>query len=155
VGLGLAALAAGGAVVFWHRHPTPPSPAPAPHVAEATPADPLVQARRLLDRDDLDGAGRILDAERARHDGTDLQLLLGEVSLRRGNRLGALAHLHRATRLAPDNAEAHARLASLLRLLGQGEHACREARAALSRDPKSSIAIAAANGCPASPGRTR
>ena len=124
----------------------PGSSRTAPVVAEP----PLARARRLIDAGDLDGADRLLATERARGDGAQLQSLLGEAALLRGNRLGALAHFHRATRIAPDEADAHARLASMLALIGQRDAACREARTALDRDPRSSIARAATDAarCP-------
>ena len=70
---------------------------------------------------------------------------MSEVAEQLGNRLGALAHLHRAIRLAaPDDAEPRARLGALLLRLGQPAEACRQARKALAIDagPRSSSARA-------------
>ena len=110
--------------------PDPPAPGDGPV------AEPLKLAHELIDHGDLDGAARILTAERRRQDGTEVHLLLGEVAQAQGNRLRALAHLHRATRLAPDQPDPHARLAALLALLGQREAACQEARLALRQSPE-------------------
>ena len=129
---GIAALAITGSV----RRPTPISATVAAPVA----ADPLAVARRMLESGDLDGASRVLGAQRAARDGHEVQELLGQLALQRGNRLGALAHLHRATKIAPEEAVPHARLASLLALIGQREAACREAHLALARDPRNAVA---------------
>jgi tRNA A-37 threonylcarbamoyl transferase component Bud32 len=117
------------------------------HHPAAPTGEPIAQARQLLDRGDLDGAERLLAVERAHRDGADLQLLLGEVAQRRGNRLKALSHLYLATRRDPTAAEPHARLASLLLQLGQPDQACAQAAAALRADPANATAIAAAAGC--------
>jgi Flp pilus assembly protein TadD len=138
---------AGVALLATSRAPAPP---PAPTVAPV-PRDPIAAARRLLAAGDLDGAGRVLAEARASSDGTDLQILLGEVALRRGNRLRALAHFHRATRLGAEQAEPHARLAGLLAQLGQRDAACKEARLALARDGKSAAARAAADAARCTP----
>jgi tetratricopeptide (TPR) repeat protein len=117
-------------------------------IQPAPPPDVLTRARTALDADDLDEAGKLLAEARARGDSVDVQLLLGELAEKRGNRLEALAHLHRATRIAPDQAEPHARLASLLNLLGQAQAACREAKLALGRDGKNSLArVTSDNSC--------
>jgi Flp pilus assembly protein TadD len=59
---------------------------------------------------------------------------MSEVAEQLGNRLGALAHMHRATHLAPSDAEPRARLAALLLRLGQPAEACRQAQLALKLD---------------------
>lgn len=139
-------LALGGALVAVGLHRRRAAPA-----TPASPGDtaPLEMARRLLNDDDLDSAERLLRRERATRDGLELQLLLGELEERQGNRLGALAHLHRATQLSPKQPEPHARLGALLALLGQREAACREVKMALDLDGKNSIARATADaaGC--------
>ena len=58
--------------------------------------------------------------------------MLSSAAEKRGNRLGALAHLHHATRLQPRDPAARAHLAALLLRLGQPLEACRQARAALA-----------------------
>jgi Flp pilus assembly protein TadD len=96
---------------------------------------PLVHAKRLLGEGDLDGADKVLRAARANGDSPELQEAMSETAEQLGNRLGALAHLHRAVGLAPDDAEPRARLAALLLRLGQPSEACRQARMALTLDP--------------------
>src|SRR5439155_413349 len=112
--------------------------------------DPLAIVRERLEADDLDGADQILSAERAHRDSVELQWLLGALAEKRGNALGALAHYHRATRIAPDRPETHAQLARILALTEQRDAACREARLALLHDPKSAVARAATDAahCP-------
>jgi hypothetical protein len=142
-----AVLALGGILTMVGLYLRRTAPRPGPAAPQETA--PLEMARRFLNEDDLDSAERILRRERAARDGTELQLLLGELEQRQGHRLGALAHLHRATRLAPKQAEPHARLGALLALLGQREAACREVKMALDLDGKNSIARATADatGC--------
>ncbi|HEX2569827.1 MAG TPA: protein kinase [Polyangia bacterium] len=139
-------LVVGGILIGVGLHRRRAAP-PAPTVPQDNA--PLEMARRLLNADDLESAERILRRERGARDGTDLQLLLGDLEERQGNRLGALAHLHRATQLAPKQPDPHARLGALLALLGQREAACREVKMALDLDGKNSIAraTAAAAGC--------
>ncbi len=152
IALGLGALAlAGGAVAAVvgilnngkDKPPTTavaaPAPAPAP-----SPQDALAQARERLYAGDLDAAEKILKSERQRRDSAELQILLGDLAVDQMNPLGALAHYHRATLLAPEQAEAHARLAHHLAMTNQREAACKEARLALARDGKNAIARAAA-----------
>ena len=69
---------------------------------------------------------------------------------KRGNRLSALAHLHRATRLAPRDPAPRTRLAALLLRLGQTAEACRQARAALqlsTQDPTDAQKVIAQARC--------
>jgi Flp pilus assembly protein TadD len=119
------------------RHGVSPTPAIA---AAAEP--PLVQGKRLLSEGDLDGAEKVLRAARETTDSAELQEAMSEVAEQLGNRLGALAHMHRAIKLAPDDAEPRARLGALLLRLGQPAEACRQAKKALSLDagPRSSSA---------------
>jgi serine/threonine protein kinase len=112
------------------RHVVPPAPIEIP----APPESPLVRGKRLLAEGDLDGADKVLRAARDSGDSTELQEAMAETAEQLGNRLGALAHLHRAVRLAPTDAEPRARLAALLLRLGQPGEACRQARKALALD---------------------
>jgi serine/threonine-protein kinase len=116
-----------------HQRPQPPAPdtpPPAPTVAET----PLTHGKRLISEGDLDGADKVLRAARAQGDSPELQEAMSEVAEQLGNRLGALAHMHRATHLAPNDAEPRARLAALLLRLGQPAEACRQAQLALKLD---------------------
>jgi serine/threonine protein kinase len=101
---------------------------------------PLETARRLLQSGDLDGADKILGKLRLEADSTALQETLSAAAEKRGNRLGALAHLHHATRLSPRDPAPRARLAALLLRLGQPVEACRQARAALALPTQDSTA---------------
>jgi serine/threonine protein kinase len=137
---GIALVAAAFGFVFMgraRRHATP-TPPPLAAVAES----PLVHGKRLLGEGDLDGADKVLRAARESSDSAELQEAMSEVAEQLGNRLGALAHMHRAIHLAPDDAEPRARLAALLLRLGQPVEACRQARRALSLDagPRASSA---------------
>jgi tetratricopeptide (TPR) repeat protein len=135
VGLGgaavVAAMAVGGAWLALHVDDKPASSAAAPAPKPA----PEAEARRLLDAGDLDGAGKVLAQARARFDSSELQELYARWSEQRGNRLAALAHLERASRLAPTDARPRGRLADLLYRMGQKRDACRAADAALKLDP--------------------
>ncbi|HEY2745858.1 MAG TPA: serine/threonine-protein kinase [Polyangia bacterium] len=138
---GVALVAAAFAFVFMgraRRHVMPSTP----QAAAAEP--PLVQGKRLLAEGDLDGADKVLRTARESTDSSELQEAMSEVAEQLGNRLGALAHMHRAIKLAPDDAEPRARLGALLLRLGQPAEACRQARRALSLDagPRSSSARA-------------
>ncbi len=139
---GVAVAAAAFGFVFMaraRRHPLPARPAVA---AAAEP--PLVRGKPLLSEGDLDGADKVLRAARESSDSAELQEAMSEVAEQLGNRLGALAHMHRAIKLAPDDAEPRARLGALLLRLGQPAEACRQAKRALSLDagPRSSSARA-------------
>jgi serine/threonine-protein kinase len=111
-------------------------------VDNPSPESTLQRAKHLLTEGDLDGADKLLKAARQESDSAELQEAMSEVAEQLGNRLGALAHMHRATSLAPDDPEPRARLAALLLRLGQPAEACRQARAALalSGGPRSSAA---------------
>jgi serine/threonine-protein kinase len=95
---------------------------------------PLVRAKQLLGEGDVDGADQVLRSARQAGDSAELQEAMSEVAEQLGNRLGALAHMHRAIALAPGDAEPRARMAALLLRLGQPSEACRQARRALSID---------------------
>jgi serine/threonine-protein kinase len=128
VGSGIAALLALGLV--WTRlHATQP---PQLTIAADKKEPPLDTARRLVASGDLDGAEKILDKLRHEDDSAAVQEMMSSCAEKRGNRLGALAHLHRATRLAPRDPAPRTRLAALLLRLGQPAEACRQARAALA-----------------------
>jgi hypothetical protein len=135
VGAGLISLA--GLGVLWTRMHADPA-APSVAIAADRQEPPLDVARRLATNGDLDGADRILSKLREEGDSAPVQEELSNVAERRGNRLSALAHLHRATRLSPRDPAPRAQLAALLLRLGQPLEACRQARAALalpSKDP--------------------
>jgi eukaryotic-like serine/threonine-protein kinase len=141
LGLGGVALAAAAfGFVFMARARRHPLPSPTSVAAAAEP--PLVQGKRLLSEGDLDGADKVLRAARETSDSAELQEAMSEVAEQLGNRLGALAHMHRAIHLAPEDAEPRARLGALLLRLGQPAEACRQAKKALSLDagPRSSAA---------------
>jgi serine/threonine-protein kinase len=141
LGLGGVALAAAAfGFVFMARARRHAMPSPTAVAAAAEP--PLLQGKRLLSEGDLDGADKILRAARESNDSAELQEAMSEVAEQLGNRLGALAHMHRAIHLAPEDAEPRARLGALLLRLGQPAEACRQAKKALSLDagPRSSAA---------------
>ncbi|HWE30744.1 MAG TPA: serine/threonine-protein kinase [Polyangia bacterium] len=143
LGLGGVALAAAAfGFVFMGRARRHAMPSTTAVAAAAEP--PLVQGKRLLSEGDLDGADRVLRAARESNDSAELQEAMSEVAEQLGNRLGALAHMHRAIHLAPEDAEPRARLGALLLRLGQSAEACRQAKKALSLDagPRSSAARA-------------
>ena len=100
----------------------------------AAPESPIVRGKRLLGEGDLDGADKILRTARESSDSSELQEAMSEVAEQLGNRLGALAHMHRAIRISPDDPEPRGRLAALLLRLGQPVEACRQAKKALSQD---------------------
>jgi serine/threonine protein kinase len=121
--------------VFFNRASHRRGEAEAATVAPASTVEtPLVRAKKLIAEGDLDGADKVLRAARATGDSAELQEAMSEVAEQLGNRLGALAHMHRATRLAPGDAEPRARLAALLLRLGQPAEACRQAQLALKLD---------------------
>jgi tetratricopeptide (TPR) repeat protein len=141
LGLGGVALAAAAfGFVFMGRARRHAIPQPTQVAAAAEP--PLIKGKRLMEEGDLDGADKILRAARESADSSELQMAMSEVAEQLGNRLGALAHMHRAIRLSPDDAEPHSRMAALLLRLGQPAEACRQAKKALSLDagPRSSMA---------------
>jgi serine/threonine-protein kinase len=139
-GVAVAAAAFGFVFMARARRHALPAPAPLAIVAES----PLVHGKRLLAEGDLDGADKVLRSARETTDSAELQEAMSEVAEQLGNRLGALAHMHRAIHLAPDDAEPRARLGALLLRLGQPAEACRQAKQALSLDagPRSSSARA-------------
>ena len=99
------------------------------------PVETTAPRRQLDDVEKLIGEGQ-LDAAAARltaihHDGETPQLerLTAEVAEKRGHRLEALAHMHRAKTLAPDDPVVRQALAQLLARLGN-EAACTEAHTA-------------------------
>jgi serine/threonine protein kinase len=126
--------AALGFVFFNRAQHRPPLEADARALAPATGETALVHGKRLLSEGDLDGADKVLRAARTQGDSPELQEAMSEVAEQLGNRLGALAHMHRATHLAPNDAEPRARLAALLLRLGQAAEACRQAQLALKLD---------------------
>jgi serine/threonine-protein kinase len=143
-GLGLAAVAGVLAWTVWHGRRAggdgPPSTttalvAPATASANDPLADVVADAERLLAAGQAEEAERRLREARKRADSSALQAALAAVDEARGNRLAALAHLERASRLAPKDARPRAELAALLFRLGQATDACRAARAALQLDP--------------------
>ena len=137
-GVALAAAAFGFVFMGRARRHAAPSTTPVAAAAES----PLVRGKQLLAEGDLDGADKLLRAVRETSDSAELQEAMSEVAEQLGNRLGALAHMHRAIRLSPEDGEPRARLGALLLRLGQPAEACRQARRALSLDagPRSSAA---------------
>ncbi|HEX4461270.1 MAG TPA: serine/threonine-protein kinase, partial [Polyangia bacterium] len=135
LGLGGLALLVGTAALGFvfvgraRRHPPPPT-----NQAVVSLESPLVRAKQLLGEGDVDGADQVLRSARQAGDSAELQEAMSEVAEQLGNRLGALAHMHRAIALAPSDAEPRARMAALLLRLGQPSEACRQARRALSID---------------------
>jgi Flp pilus assembly protein TadD len=125
--------------------PAPAASAPpgGPPTAQPTAQPTIESARQLLDRGQLAEAERELVALRASGDSAAIQEALSEVAERRGNRLAALAHQHRATRMQPQDPSVRAHLALLLLRLGQPEQACRQARALLEIDPRGPGAVSA------------
>jgi serine/threonine-protein kinase len=144
LGLGGVALAAAAfGFVFMARARRHAMPTTAQASAAAVES-PMVRGKRLLSEGDLDGADKVFRAAREASDSAELQEAMSEVAEQLGNRLGALAHMHRAIHLAPDDAEPRARLGALLLRLGQPAEACRQSKKALSIDagPRSSSARA-------------
>jgi serine/threonine protein kinase len=137
-GVALAAAAFGFVFMGRARRHAIPQPTQVAAAAES----PLVTGKRLLAEGDLDGADKILRAARESADSAELQEAMSEVAEQLGNRLGALAHMHRAIRLSPEDAEPRGRMAALLLRLGQPVEACRQAKKALSLDggPRASAA---------------
>ena len=150
-GIGLAAVAGVLAWSMWHGGPPRGGDATTPPGLGATvaaaPADPLAaviaEAEKLLAAGQAEEAERRLREARKRADSSGLQSALAAVDEARGNRLAALAHLERASRLAPKDARPRAELAALLYRLGQATDACRAARSALQLDPEGARSKAA------------
>jgi serine/threonine-protein kinase len=126
------------------------TPAPSVAIAADRAEPPLDTARRLMTNGDLDGAERLLTKLRQESDSAGVQEAMSALAEKRGNRLSALAHLHRATRLAPRDPAPRTRLAALLLRLGQTAEACRQARAALllsTQDPTDAQKVIAQARC--------
>jgi hypothetical protein len=137
VAVGALAVIGTTVVVVWAatRKKPPPEVAVQADVAET----PLVRAGRLIASGDLDGAERLLTTLRESGDSAEVQEALALAAEKRGNRLGALAHQHRATRLRPKDPGPRAHLAALLFRLGQPGEACHQAHVALQLDPHASV----------------
>jgi serine/threonine protein kinase len=140
LGLGGAAIVAAAGFFTWLSLRGQP-PAVSLHADVAEP--PLARAARLIETGDVDGAERLLESLRQSGDTIEVEEGLSAAAERRGNRLRALAHLHRATRIQPRNPEPRARLAALLLRLGQPSEACRQARVAMANAPPEKTATAA------------
>ena len=97
----------------------------------AEPANELGGVRRLIDGGRLEEAAALLDNLHRRGETAALERATSEVAERRGRRLDALAHLHRAKTLAPADPGVRAALAGLLLRLGQKVDGCRQAARAL------------------------
>jgi predicted Zn-dependent protease len=145
----LGALAVGGATLAVVLESTRRRPPPEVAVQADVTETPLARAARLLASGDLDGAEQLLAQLRQSGDSVEVQEALAAAAEKRGNRLGALAHQHRATRLRPRDAGPRARLAALLFRLGQPGEACHQARVALALDPHASVGTVLADAhCP-------
>jgi len=96
----------------------------------------------------LDAAAAELEVLHRRGESASLERLTAEVAEKRGHRLEALAHLHRAKTLAPTDASIRHALAALLLRFGQRLDACHQAeRAVLLAEARSdSTTLAAARG---------
>jgi serine/threonine-protein kinase len=129
---GVAVAAAAFGFVFMGRARRHAVPTTTPVVTAVE--SPLMRGKRLLAEGDLDAADRALRTAREQSDSSELQEAMSEVAEQLGNRLGALAHMHRAVRISPDDPEPRGRLAALLLRLGQPVEACRQAKKALSFD---------------------
>jgi Flp pilus assembly protein TadD len=142
--LGSVVAVAGAAVALAvvHRPAEPPPTIESPGKPDVVET-PVARAERLMGAGDLDGAEAVLKTAREGGDSAELQEALATCAERRGNRLGALAHLERAARLAPKDAEPRGRLAALLYRLGHSSEACKTARMALQLDPQGPRAGAA------------
>jgi Flp pilus assembly protein TadD len=68
---------------------------------------------------------------------------LGEIYLRRGDRVAAERAFHSATSLSPDNSQAHFKLGALYLAQGRRAEALREYQAGLKSDPENRAAVAA------------
>ncbi len=111
--LAVLAVTAGGALVLRARH------------TETTDeASSLNEALRLLSAGQYDDAELRLRTLHKQHDTVAVEEALSALAEHRGNRLAALAYLHRATRLRPDDASARLKLGQLLLRLAQPEQAC-------------------------------
>jgi serine/threonine-protein kinase len=133
MGLLVLALIGSAVVGTWMRlagkKPTPAAGLPAPQ----PPA--LERARALFAAGDLGAAERLLDSLAGAHESAEAQELWSQIGERRGNRLAALAHQHRAARLTPRDPMVRAHLGELLYRLGQPLEACKQARAVLDSNP--------------------
>jgi predicted Zn-dependent protease len=105
--------------------------------AASSPSLPVsvTEARKLLAAGDLGAAEGMITRLREADDGAEVQELLAVLAERKGNRLSALAHQHRATRMRPRDPQVRSRLAQLLIRLGQPEEACKQARSLIEIDP--------------------
>jgi serine/threonine-protein kinase len=133
---GLVLIGATAGIAWLTTRPKPPTVPVRADVIET----PLGRAERLTAEGALEEAERLLANVRAEGDSVEVEEALSTVAEKRGNRLGALAHLHRATRLMPKNPEPRARLAALLLRLGQPGEACRQARFAMANRPEATTA---------------
>jgi serine/threonine-protein kinase len=87
----------------------------------------LDDIRQLIEKDRLDEASSELAVLHKKGESAELERVTSEVAERRGRRLEALAHLHRAKTLAPTDARTRNALAHLLFRLGQRVDACHQA----------------------------
>ena len=127
-----AAIAAGGlalvvAGLVWARTRGQASAAVA---SSGGPAE-LGEIHRLVADGKLDEAAAQLEVLHRAGESAALERATGEVAERRGRRLEALAHLHRAKTLAPADPSVRAALAALLLRLDQKIDACHQANRAL------------------------
>lgn len=114
-----------------------------PRPAATPPLSELEGVRQLIAGDHLDEAAARLAALHDQGESAALERTSSEVAERRGRRLEALAHLHRAKTLAPTDADTRGALASLLLRLGQRVDACHQAARGLelAHDPATSDRI--------------
>jgi serine/threonine protein kinase len=122
------ALAAGIAWASAHSHFLVGPPA---GPKTTVPASELGEVQRLVEAGKLDEAAAQLELLHRNGESAALERTTGEVAERRGRRLEALAHLHRAKTLAPADPTVRAALAALLLRLDQKLDACNQARRAL------------------------
>ena len=118
----VALVLAGGAAAWWSRR-APPSPLP-------TESAEVRQIRALVARGELDAAAAQIEVLHRQGESVVLERITAEVAERRGRRLEALSHLHRAKTLAPSDAVVRVDLAALLLRLGNRPDACRQAHRA-------------------------
>jgi tetratricopeptide (TPR) repeat protein len=157
--LGLVASCIALPVYFWQMRPR------AVVAGDAHPKvlSPIEQAEALLGSAELQPADlasvdSYLQRARQAGDSARVQEALSRLAELRGNRLAALAHQHRAARLADKDAAPRAHLAALLSRLGQSEEACRQAERALTLHPNAasrSAAQAVLQSCPENKPRQR
>ncbi len=115
----LALALVGGAATWWSRR----QPL-APESVEVR------QIRALVAKGELDAAAAQIEVLHRQGESVLLERVTAEVAERRGRRLEALAHLHRAKTLAPTDAVVRVDLAALLLRLGNRPDACRQAQRA-------------------------